>query len=114
MNVGNVQEYKIKIGKVEYTFRLDFEALIKFNERYENALDIFNTFLEGKNEYSCIVKIMSCACVEKDFTEKELRSSLSFDLPTMKLLDLINLNLIKGSIVLDKGANSGNGNNEKN
>lgn len=106
MNIGNVQEYKIHIGEEKYTFRLDFKALIKFNNRYENALEIFNNFLMEKNEHECIIKILSCACVEKDFTEEELVSILSFDFPTMKLLDLIGLNIIKGSIMLDS-KNSG-------
>lgn len=110
MNVGDIKEYKIEIGEKVYTFRLDFKALIKFNSKYENALEIFNNYLSQKNEYECLIKILSCSCVEKDFSEEELLNSFSFDLPTMKLLDLIGINMIKGSIALD----SNGGNNEKN
>ncbi len=134
MNVGNVQEYKLKIGDKEYTFRLDFKALIKFNERYKRyktiplldknkkpvidertgepkvielgALDIFNGFINGDDQYGGLVKILSCSCKEKDFTEDELLESLSWDFPTMKVLDLITNSMIQGSITLAKG-NSG-------
>lgn len=91
-----VSEFKIKIDGKQYTVRLDFRALIKFENRYENAMPIFNNFLQGKNVYDCILKILSCACVEKDFTEKELASQLSFDFQTMKLMDEITFALIEG------------------
>lgn len=108
MNVGEVKEYKIEVGKETYTFRLDFKALIKFSNKYEDALEIFNNFLVEKDEYDCLIKILSCSCIERDFTEEELLNSFSFDLPTMKLLDLIGLNMVKGSIILDnKGGNKG-------
>lgn len=91
-----VKEFKIKLNKRTYTFRLDFKALLKFTNRYENGLDIFNDFLTGKNVYDCIVKVLSCACVEKDFTEEELTGLLSFNFETMKLMDEITFALIQG------------------
>ncbi|UZW13193.1 hypothetical protein OSC52_15250 [Clostridium pasteurianum] len=137
MNIGNIQEYKIEIGEKEYTFRLDFKALIKFNERYKNykkvplldankkpvldkntgevlsievgAIDIFNNCINGINQYDGIIKILSCSCIEKDFTEDELLESLSFDLPTMKLLDLIVDSMIQGSIKLEKSTEKNEG-----
>lgn len=142
MNVGNVQEYKLKIGDKEYTFRLDFKALIKFNERYKGyktiplldkdkkpvidnktgeakiielgALDIFNNFINGEDQYGGIVKILSCACKEKDFTEDELLELLSFDFPTMKILDLITNSMIEGSLTLSRGNNDKENSKEKN
>ena len=91
-----VKEFKIKINNEECTFRLDFKALIKLNNRYENAMEIFNQFLANKNIYDCIVKILSCSCVEKEFTEEELASYLSFDFPTIKLMDEITMVLFEG------------------
>lgn len=100
-----VREFKIKINGVEYTFRLDFKALLKFNNRHENAMIIFNSFLQGKNVYDCIVKILACSCVEKEFTEEELQNSLSFDFNTIKLMDEITFALVEGMI--DKEGNKG-------
>ena len=91
-----VNEFKIVLGGVEYTFRLDFRALLKFTKRYDDALVIFNEFLAGKDIYNCIIKILSCACPEKEFTEDELAEQLSFDYNTMKLMDQITFALIEG------------------
>lgn len=142
MNVGNVQEYKLEIGDREYTFRLDFKALIKFNERYKaykiipvlnennevvvdektgkpknivlNAIDIFNDCITGRDQYGSLVKILSCCCVEKDFTEDELLESLSLDFPTMKILDLITNTMIQGSVTLTKENKGKSNDKEKN
>ena len=91
-----VKEFKIKIGKKNYTFRLDFKALIKYNNRFENGIEIFNDFLMNKDLYGCAVKIMSCACVERDFTEDELATELPFNLKTMQLMDQVTLALVEG------------------
>lgn len=97
-----VQEFKVKLKGQEYTFRLDFEALLKFMEKYstkedpEYGVEIFNEFLQGKNTYRNIIKILSCACVEKDWTEKELRKSIPFSFRSMKLMDGITNALIWG------------------
>lgn len=53
----DVKEFKITLDGTEYTFRLDFRALKRFDEQYDNALEIFNNFLSGKNTYDCIVKV---------------------------------------------------------
>lgn len=114
MNVGKVQEYKLEIGNKIYTFRLDFKALIEFNKKYENSMEIFNEFLNGINQYECIVKIFSCSCVEESLTEEYLINSLSFDLPTMKILDAITVNMLKGSLVINETEKSEKKRNEKN
>lgn len=140
MNVGNVQEYKLEIGEEEYIFRLDFKALMKFNERYKGykvvpvveygkykldkdnnpimrelgALDIFNRFINTPGDYEDLVKILSCACVDREFTEEELQNSLSFDFPTMVILDGIANKMIQGSLTLDKKEGSEGNDKEKN
>ncbi len=91
-----VKEFKIEIGKKEYTFRLDFKALIKYSNRYENGIEIFNNFLQNKDIYGCVVKILSCACAKKDFTENELETALPFNLKTMKIVDEVTMALIEG------------------
>lgn len=124
-----VKEFKIKIGKKEYTFRLDFRALIKFNNKFKDheevfinddgkeekrtvgAISIFNDFLQNKDIYSCIVKILSCACVEKEFTEGELELALPFDFKTMKMVDEITTALIDG-VVGEKETGTAQGKNE--
>lgn len=108
--MANIQvpEFKIKLNNKEYIFRLDFAALIKFENKYKDAMVIFNNFLNGKNVYGSIIKILSCACAEKDFTEKELEKVLPFNFKTMKLVDEIVFALIEGMI--DKS----DGNEEKN
>lgn len=93
-----VAERKLTINDKEYTFRLDFEALIKFEKKYENAIEIFNEFLKEKSIYGTAIKILSCSCVEKDFTEEELAKSLGFNLPTMNLIDDITFYLVLGSV----------------
>lgn len=109
-----VKEFKIKIGEKEYTFRLDFRALIKFNNVFKDeeetfinkdgkeekrvigAIGIFNKFLQNTDIYGCIVKILSCACIEKDFTEEELALALPFDFKTMAMVDQVTTALIDG------------------
>ena len=103
-----VKEFKIKLKDKEYTFRLDFKALIKFNNRYDKAMEIFNDFLQGKNVYEAIVKILSCSCTEKDFTDYELSELLSFDYKTMKLMDEVTFSLIEGMIDKSEGSKTKN------
>lgn len=101
MNI-QVKEFKIKLNGNEYTFRLDFKALMKFENKFgKEGLILFNNFLQGNEVYSSIVKILSCSCVEKEFTEEELSSLLSFDFQTMKMMDEITFALIEGMI--DRG-----------
>lgn len=102
MNVGKVQEYKLEIGKKKYTFRFDMNCVLKLEERYDNSTQIINDFMQFKKEYTNAIKILSCACVEKDWTEKELKKSLSMDFPTMKVIDNICYIMIQGSLALDK------------
>lgn len=106
-----VKEFKIKIVDKEYTFRLDFRALIKYNNRFDNGLEIFNNFLSNKDIYGCIVKVLSCACLERDFTEEELAGLLPFNLKTMKIMDEVTTALIKG-IMSEKEAGKQQGKND--
>ncbi|SMC19300.1 hypothetical protein SAMN02745134_00794 [Clostridium acidisoli DSM 12555] len=102
MNIGKVQEYKIEIGEEILTFRFDFEALCKFEDKYDNSLEIVNEYLQQKKQYSNLIKILSCCCVEKDLTEEELKKAISLDFPTIKLLDVIGYQMLVGSLDLDK------------
>lgn len=98
MNI-EVKEFKIKISKIEYTFRLDFEALRKFENKYgADGIKIFNEFLTGKNVYDCIVKILSCSCIEKEWEEKELSKAIPFNFKVMKLFDEVTFALAEGII----------------
>lgn len=110
MNNIQVKEFKIKLNGTEYTFRLDFKALMKFENRYgTQGMVLFNNFLQGKETYASITKILSCACVEKEFTEEELATLLSFNFKTMKLMDEITLALVEGLIEKTEGAERKNG-----
>lgn len=101
-----VKEFKIKINGEECTFRLDFKALIKFDNKYGiEGMKIFNNFLSGKNTYECIIKILSCSCVEIDFSEEELARNLSFNFNTMRLFDNITFALAEGLLSESKGSN---------
>ncbi|URZ15334.1 hypothetical protein [Clostridium felsineum] len=102
MNVGKVEEYKLEIGKKEYTFRLDMSCILKLEKKYENSTEIINQFLSFKKEFTNAIKILSCACVEKEWTEEEFANSLSADFPTMKVIDGICYSMIQGAITLDK------------
>lgn len=107
-----VKEFKIKIGEKEYTFRLDFVALLKYSNRHEDALEIFNNFLRNIDPYGCAIKVMSCACVERDFTESELAEVLPFNLRTMKAVDEIATALIEGVLDYKESSEGGQGKNE--
>lgn len=103
-----VREFKIKISNKEYTFRLDFKALIKFDKKYGiDGMQLFNKFLQGTDTYECIIKILSCACIEKEFTEEELGKALSFNFNTMRLFDDITFALAEGLLSESKGSNEG-------
>ena len=109
-----VNEFKIKIGGEEYTFRLDFSALIKFEDKFgTDGMVYFNELKKKKNVYKNIIKILTCSCVEKDFTEEELTKNLSFDFKTMRLMDQITFALIEGVFVENDDAEKGS-NEEKN
>lgn len=105
MNIGNVQEYKLNIDNKEYTFRMDFQCICKFEDKYNNSLEIVNNYLQGNKQYSNLIKILSCSCVEKDLEEEELKKEISFDLPTLKVLDSIGYAMLVGSLKLDKKDN---------
>lgn len=108
-----VIDKKALINGKEYTFRLDFEALMKLEERYENFYELFNDFLQNKKTYGTMLKILSCSCIEKDWTEEELRKTLGFSYPVMHLIDELSYALIVGSILEQKTEDTKN-NNEKN
>jgi len=92
-----VQEFKINIGKKKYTFRLDFNALINFENKYgKDGMILFNNFLNGQNIYDCVVKILSCSCVEEQLDEEYIKENLSFNFTTMRLLDEITFSLVDG------------------
>lgn len=91
-----VKEFKIKLGEKKYTFRLDFKALLKFNKRYENALELINNLLRGKDVYEITLKILCCACVEKEFTEEELEGLLAFNYECLTLIDEVTIAFIDG------------------
>lgn len=106
-----VKEFKIKIDNKEYTFRLDFQALIKFDKKYGlEGMELFNKFLSGNDTYECITKILSCSCVEKEWEEEDLKVKLSFNFHTMRLFDEITFALAEGLI----NDNSDGSNKEKN
>jgi hypothetical protein len=113
MNIDTVQEYKLEIKGKERIFRLDFGALIKFNKKYENSMEIFNDFLKGTNEYDCIIKILSCSSKDEEIEDDFLKKNLSFDFPTIKILDLISKNMIQGSLILDEKETEQEESNEK-
>ncbi|WP_066022834.1 MULTISPECIES: hypothetical protein [Clostridium] len=102
MNVGKVQEYKLEIGDKEYTFRFDMNCVKKIEDRYENSTQIINDFLQFKKEFTNAIKILACACIEKDWTEEEFSNSISMDYPTMKIIDGICYSMIQGSLSFDK------------
>lgn len=112
----NIKEFKIKVNGKEYGFRLDFLALMKFEDKYGvEGMVYFNEFLQGQNVYKNIVRILSCSCYEKDFTDEELAKGLSFDLATMQLVDEITLSLVEGVIgEADKPSQKGNSGTAKN
>lgn len=115
-----VKEFKIKLNDEEYTFRLDFKALMRFEEKYKytedeegnmltkDAMVLFNEFLQGQKVYENIIKILSCCCVEKEIEEGELSSLLSFDFKTMKLMDEITFTLIEGMMEKKEGTEGKN------
>lgn len=104
-----VREFKIQIDGKEYTFRLDFNALIKFEKKYgKDGLTLFNKFLQGENVYDSIIKILSCSCEEKEFEESELAGLMSFDFQTMQLMDKITFALIEGMISKTEGKSQKN------
>ncbi|NYB73853.1 hypothetical protein HZF24_06835 [Sedimentibacter hydroxybenzoicus DSM 7310] len=99
-----VREFKIRLNGKEYTFRLDFRALIKFEKKYgKDGLILFNNFLKGEDVYDSIIKILSCSCEEREFEETELARLLSFDFQTMQLMDKITFALVEGMITKTEG-----------
>ncbi|MCR3758152.1 hypothetical protein KYB31_03960 [Clostridium felsineum] len=112
MNIGSVQDYKLQIGEKEYTFRLNFKSLMKFQDKYKNSMKIFNDFLKSEKQYINEIKILSCCCIEKEWTEEELAEKISWDFPTMKVLDAIAIQMIQGSLIVDDEGKENN--NEKN
>lgn len=92
-----VKEFIIPVGEENYTFRLDFNALRKFENQYGvEGISLFNDFLKGKNTYDCALKILCCACVEKNWEEQELSSALPFNFKVMRLIDDVTFALVDG------------------
>lgn len=63
---------KQKIGDKEYSFEFTNRSFIKLDEKYENAADIFNGMLNGKNHLINSVKVMTVSCKERELTEDEI------------------------------------------
>lgn len=112
-----VKEHKLNIDGKEYTFRLDFKALIKMQEKYDDGLAIFNRFLasikDNKDDYNLLLKILSCACTE-EITEEELQNKLAFNFNVMKQLDAITLDLITNSLEITDVSENENENTKNN
>lgn len=63
---------KQKIGDKEYSFEFTNRSFINLDEKYENAAEIFNGMLNGKNHLINSVKVMTVSCKERELTEDEI------------------------------------------
>lgn len=98
----------------ELKFRLDFEAIIKLEEKYGHmkVLDMFNELTEvrGKNFTRSVLNILSSCCIDKDLDGDKLKEILTPDYPTMLLMDEVSSKLLFGFL----GSAEESSENEKN
>lgn len=65
-------EKKQLIGDKEHTFEFTNMSLIKLDEKFDKAGDIFNGVLNGKKHISNSIKILCVSCKEKELTPEEI------------------------------------------
>jgi hypothetical protein len=89
MKSVNVKIHYLNIGREKYSFILNMLAAIKCEEKYGNFAEIFNGLLTGDKFYKNAFKMLSCACVEKEWDYEELAKEFSINFPQLKRLDEI-------------------------
>lgn len=91
---------KLDTLKGELNFRLDFESVIKLEERHghQAVLDMFNelTEIRGKSFTKSVLEILSGCCIDKELDCDGLKSILTPDYPTMLVMDEVSSKLLFG------------------
>lgn len=85
-----VPERKFKIGDKEYTFRFDFAALLRMEEKFgkESVASLYAYLGKGEKIFETGIMILVASCVERDdLTKEEVISSLPLDMQTLFTFD---------------------------
>lgn len=84
----------------ELTFRLDFEAVIKMENKlgHQGVIDKFNAIMntESKTFTRDVLTILANCCVEREMDGEELKKIITPDFPTMLILDELSSKLLFG------------------
>lgn len=91
---------KLTINKKDFGFKVTNRVIIKLDEKYDNAGSIIDGIMNGKQFFSNALKLLSCSCIEKEFTLNELietihGNQMCVEIPglvTELLLDYIGIN----------------------
>lgn len=108
-----IKKYGLKIDNKEYTFILDMKAALKCEDKFGNFSEIYNGVILGKKFYTNVFKMLSCACVEKDWDYMELAEKLSMNFYELKKFDQMALDMLEGFELFDKDKKSDDEKNEK-
>ncbi|MBS4539826.1 RNA polymerase subunit sigma [Clostridium sp. D2Q-11] len=63
---------KMKIGEKEYSFKMTNKTIFKVDEKYGNYGSVIYGLMQGVQYYTNAVKLISCACIEKEWNIEEL------------------------------------------
>lgn len=82
------------------TFRMDFEAIIKMEDKlgHQAVLDHFNGLMDSDSRTFTkdVLEVLASCCVEKELDGQGLKELLVPDYPTMLILDDISSQLVLG------------------
>lgn len=62
----------LKIGEKEYKFKMTNRTVFKVDDKYGNYGKIISGIMEGEQVYTNVLKLLSCSCIEKEWTIDEL------------------------------------------
>lgn len=79
---------KQRIGDKDYSFKMTNKSILQADEKYGNYGSIIYGLMEGEQFYTNALKLISCCCIEKDFTVDELIEELT---PEQLITEIPNL-----------------------
>lgn len=94
----NIQKMQTLAG--ELSFRMDFEAIIKMEDKlgHQLVLETFNGLMntDSRTFTKDVLEVLANCCVEKEIDGTGLKEILVPDYPTMLILDDISSKLVLG------------------
>lgn len=80
---------KLEIEGIEYNFKIINRTILKIDEEYGNYSTILEGIMKGKQFYINALKVLSCACIGKEWGVEELADALTSEQMTFEIPNLV-------------------------